>query len=249
MLGIIAVMPTYNIFKINAGKISSNRVLSTKGNKAYKINYMTNLKSTLGKAPSHKLTQDQLHIEGPSYDEYDMLIVSRNKLPLDIDEEAGKDMGAVVHKTLMIKDKFIEKARLLVGDKLTRKNAGLGSIFSTLVTEYNKELKRKNRLLSKMRNCFDLIHEDTQKLISNRKHGRISQFEYYQKRTNKGRQLFKRMYYEYDFDRSDLLIVFSKDDIRHMNTWIISSEDNFVQALNTWTEVYDKTSKKKIWNQ
>jgi hypothetical protein len=149
----------------------------------------------------------------------------------------------------MIKEKYLKWASKLIGDKLTRKNAGLGSILSTLVTEYHKEKSRKIRMLTKMKDCFELVIQDTELMISNRKHARISQYEHYQKRANKGRVIFKRMFYEYGFDDSDLLEIFSKEELRQIKTWIISSEDNFSQALEAWTQTYKSTSKKKIWNQ
>jgi hypothetical protein len=209
---------------------------------------MSQLKSTLGRTLQSQ-NQAEIYIEGPSYDEYDLLVVSRNRMDSEQDMDFTQDADEVVHKTMMIKRKYLEWARKLVGDKLTRKNAGLGSILSTLVREYSKERQRKLRLLNKMRDCFDLIVKDTDLLVSNRKHGRLNQYEHYQKRANKGRQIFKRMYYEYAFDTDDLKEIFEKDEIRQIKTWIISSEDNFSQAVHSWSETFKKTSNKKIWNQ
>lgn len=204
---------------------------------------MSQLRSTL-----HHDKKDQILVQGPEYDEYDMIVVSRNRIDSGLNERLV-NLKTVVHKTLMIKELYLEWARELVGDKLKRKNAGLGSIFSALVKELSKEKQRKKRLLQKLRDCFDLVIEDTELMISNRKHGRISQYEYYQKRANKGRLIFKRLYYEYAFDDEDLREEFSKDEIKQVKTWITSSQDNFSQALESWVNNYKSTKKQKIWEQ
>lgn len=206
---------------------------------------MKELRSLSGrtKANTNNSTMTSSLIEGPSYDEYDMLILSQGSTQSEYAQKfQEKPQGDnVIHKTLMVKNKYIEWAFAIVANKITRKKPGLGSILKALVEEYDKELIRKKRMLTKLRNLFDLIIKDTDLLISNKKHGRIGQADLYQKRILKGRHLFKRLHYEFMFDEADLLEAFTKKEIDQINTWVISPKENLLDALESWSISYEKT--------
>ncbi|MFG1504237.1 hypothetical protein ACRXCV_09415 [Halobacteriovorax sp. GFR7] len=178
-------------------------------------------------------------IEAPKYDEYDMLILSQGSMHSEFAHKHENE--EVIHKTLMIKNKYISWAYDLVASKVTRKRPGLGTILKTLVEQYDKELVRKKRLLTKLRNLFDLIIDDTELLISNKKHGRHSQAQHYQARVLKGRHIFKRLHFEFMFDEDDLLEVFTKKELAQINTWVISPKENLLEALESWSKSYKHT--------
>ncbi|MFG1482754.1 hypothetical protein ABMA79_12095 [Halobacteriovorax sp. HFRX-2_2] len=175
----------------------------------------------------------------PTYDEYDMIVLSSGANQSEYAHKHTND--DVIHKTLMIKSKYITWAYDLVASKVTRKKPGLGTILKALVEQYDKELSRKKRLLTKLRNLFDLIIDDTELLISNKKHGRISQAQYYQDRVLKGRHIFKRLHFEFMFDEDDLLEAFTKKELAQINTWVISPKENLLEALESWSKSYKHT--------
>ncbi|WP_412469558.1 hypothetical protein [Oceanospirillum sp. RT-1-3] len=175
----------------------------------------------------------------PTYDEYDMIVLSSGSNQSEFAQKHNND--EVIHKTLMIKSKYISWAYDLVASKITRKKPGLGTILKALVEQYDKELIRKKRLLTKLRNLFDLIIDDTELLISNKKHGRISQAQHYQERVLKGRHIFKRLHFEYMFDEDDLLEAFTKKELAQINTWVISPKENLLEALESWSKSYKHT--------
>ncbi len=184
-------------------------------------------------------------IEAPKYDEYDMIILSQGS---SVSEYASKHIDDnVIHKTLMIKNKYLSWAYDLVASKITRKKPGLGTILKALVENYDKELIRKKRLLTKLRNLFDQIIADTELLISNKKHGRIGQADHYQARVLKGRHIFKRLHFEFMFDEEDLLEAFTKSEITQINTWVISPKENLLDALDSWSKSLKHTSDTKAF--
>ena len=204
---------------------------------------MSTLKSTLGKSPSIS----SKNLISSDFDKYDLLVLCRDTIKSSLDDEC-ENQNKVLHKTMMIKSKYIEYAKKLVGKNILRKNAGIGSLFSQLVIEYTKEIARKKKLLYKMKSCFNFILEDTEKMISNKKHARISQYEYYLQQVSKGRDVFKRMYYEYAFEEEDLKEIFNVKELKQVKVWAVSTEESFLLALENWNKVYKKTSKNKVWN-